>query len=257
MSQMSGLLWKDWKRSKSTAWMMAALYFIILLFLPFLFQKTVAKGQILFDVMLGVNAFFAFLSMLFPSIGLIVLLEKEMRRPDLWLHSPASMYKLVGSKLLFVSLSGIGGMVIPAIVMMIGYLVTEATVPFMELVRFCLPVFLSFLAAAVSTASITLFLWVIYRLLKGMIGKAAGPIMVFASIALTWLFGYFVMTPFYKKYIEIGPINLHSLGGSENTDILSLQAGTFFYTGELLFNIILTVLPFILAVKLIDKKVRL
>ena len=31
-------------------------------------------------------------------------LNKEMKRPDIWLHSPASMWQLVGAKVVFITI---------------------------------------------------------------------------------------------------------------------------------------------------------
>ena len=37
-------------------------------------------------------------SVLAPVTALFTMLESEMKRPDVWLHSTASIFKLVGSK---------------------------------------------------------------------------------------------------------------------------------------------------------------
>jgi len=66
-------------------------------------------------------------------------------------------------------------------------------------------------------------------------------------------------TDVYNKIVKVGPIDLMQLKrpqldiGSDYFEV----TGTIFYTGQIVFDSLLTVIMFIVAIVLFEKKVRL
>ena len=73
------------------------------------------------------------------------------------------------------------------------------------------------------------------------------------------LYSLFVLSELYEKLILIGPIDLMKIKNPKiNVDFIYLEhAETFFYTGEIVFDIFFTFIMFIIAAVLFEKKVRL
>ena len=103
------------------------------------------------------------------------------------------------------------------------------------------------------------FFWVIDLLMKPYLkgfSIVATIILVFIS---SRLYGKFVLSELYEKLILIGPIDVMKIKNPKiNVDFIYFEhTETFFYTGEILFDLFFTVVMFIIAAVLFEKKVRL
>jgi|GEM_PF-4664253 len=258
MKQWNGLLMKDWTRVKTTVLVTLVLSFLLLFFFPVLFHKTFLSSVNLFDVMLVFNAFISVIYMLFSSVILVILLEKDMKRPDIWLYSTASAWKLVGAKFFLACLIGLAIQLLPFIAISVSYLFMTATIPFKEFAAVgAFGVVMAFLSAS-TTACFNLLAWVIYRLLRNKVGRLAIPVVLILIISFYWLFGWFITTDLYTEYFQIGAIP-HSYFDNEVIQIQFFEAKPnepVFYAGDMLFSLFMTIAPYMLAIVLFDKKVR-
>ncbi len=107
--------------------------------------------------------------------------------------------------------------------------------------------------------SVGFFFWVIDRLVKPYLkGFSIVATIILFSVA-SRLYGLFVLSDLYEKLILIGPIDLMKIKNPKiNVDFIYFEhTEPFFYTGEILFDLFFTVVMFILAAVLFEKKVRL
>ena len=92
-----------------------------------------------------------------------------MKRPDVWLHSNASIFKLIGSKAFMALMIGVGGLLIPTTVLAVHYALSKSTMfSFDELLFFGTIFIVICFAASIVFMSIGFFFWVIDRLTKAL-----------------------------------------------------------------------------------------
>ena len=96
MKQWNGLLKKEWVTMKWPLLVSAVLGIIVMSFVPHLIVNFFGIEVHVFEVALVICFIWAGASVLAPVTALFIMLEREMKRPDVWLHSTASIFKLVG-----------------------------------------------------------------------------------------------------------------------------------------------------------------
>ncbi|MDN4606647.1 hypothetical protein [Sporosarcina highlanderae] len=162
MISWNGLFRKEWTLMRYTFFAFILLFTVIAVssFAP------LAVGGI-FDVIEITNSF-SFFQMYFGALLFVHSLHTDMKRPDVWLHSPASITRLLGSKmlmaLLLVGLSNLIWSVIGVVAYFIGGF--EGVIPKW-------PNLLKVFLTTTFAISASLPIWVIYRLLSLKIGWLA------------------------------------------------------------------------------------
>lgn len=90
-----------------------------------------------------------------------------MKWPDIWLHSTASVFKLMGSKVFVAVLVGIGSLLIPTAVVALQYVFVGTEIfSFYELLYFGSLFVCMIFVGSISVMSTGFFFWVIHQLLK-------------------------------------------------------------------------------------------
>ena len=260
MKQWNGLLRKEWVTMKWPLLVSSLLGIIVMSFLPHLLSKFFGFEIHVFEVALVICFIWAGASVLAPVISLFTMLEREMKRPDVWLHSTASIFKLVGAKAFFASLFGAVGLLIPTTVLAFQYALFRSTiVTFNDLLFFGSISIVLIFAVSITFMSIGLFFWVIDRLMKPYLKGFSIVATIIIFLIASRLYGQFVLSDLYEKLLLIGPIDLMKIKNPKiNVEFIYFDhTETFFYTGEIVFDMFFTVAMFIAAALLFEKKVRL
>lgn len=260
MQQWNGLLRKEWVMMKWQLLVGAVLAVAVLATIPMVISGLVETGETVFEVALFVCFLGALTSLLMPLVAFFIILERDMKRPDVWLHSTASIFKLIGSKVIFSLLIGGGGLVLSTLILAVYYaLYNETLKTFNELLFFgSLFIGMAFIFSIVML-SFGFFFWVIDRLMKPYLKQFSIIATLLVFVIGSRLYGMVVLSPLYEKLVLIGPIDVLKLKNPKiEMDIIYWDhSATFFYTGEILFNTLCTIMVFILGAVLFEKKVRL
>lgn len=260
MMQWNGLLKKEWVTMKWPLLVGALFGILVMSFFPLLINRFLGVEVEVFEVALVMCFIWAGASVLAPVTALFTMLEREMKRPDVWLHSTASIYKLVGAKALMASLIGAVGLLIPTIVLAVQYaLFKSATITFNDLFFFGSIFIVLIFAVSIIFMSIGFFFWVIDRLMKPFLKGSSIVATIILFFISSRIYSLFTLSEFYKKGLLIGPIDVMKIKNPLiNVEFIYFEhMMTLFYSGEILFTIFCTVAMFIIAAVLFEKKVRL
>lgn len=260
MKQWNGLVRKEWVMMKWPLLVSALLATVVMLFFPLLITRLIDADMHVFDVALVICFLWAGASVLAPIVALLTMLGREMRQPDVWLHSNASIFKLVGTKVFLAAMIGAVGLLIPTLALAIHYTFSKSVIfSFNELFFFGTIFIVMLFAISLVLMSLGFFFWVIDRLLKPYIKGFSTVVTFVLFVLLSRGYGEFIVSDFYKQFVRIGPIDLMAIKNPMITmDFIYFQhTKTVFYTGEILFETIATVILFIVAAFLFEKKVRL
>lgn len=197
-----------------------------------------------------------------PLIILLNSLRKESGRPDVWLHSGESIFKLFGSKFVFASLGGLLSILLPAVSLFIYLVISGSTInefTFTELVIFAGALFFLFFASSLLIASTGLFFAVLYQLIKPYVKGLAIPVLIVFFIVAAWLLERIKASSLFEKITSFGPI------GDPSKEDFYIEKDGFFvgptepviYTGNILITILSVMFLFVTAALLFEKKVRL
>ncbi len=190
-------------------------------------------------------------TLLFDSLG------KEIGRPDIWLHSPASIRQLVGAKFVLVSLTVVCSLVVYGIVAGIAY-VFGGFVSLWADVDLLLTVGVVILLNAVYVMALVFFFWSIYQVFRSRIGWFS--ILIIIVLVNVWLYGWALVwfTEVFQKIMDMGPM----YGPIQTVDLLMfnnyiIPGGTILTVGSLVLYGLLTLFYFVMGSMLFEKKVRL
>jgi len=205
-----------------------------------------------------------FLHMYLGLVLLFTSLMNEMKRVDIWLHSPRSVAQLIGSKILFsiaaVTFSFlISGLVISILTYFGGVSsMSEVIVSYLGS-TFLLVLNASFLIV------IAFFFWSIYIVLHSRIGKISIFFTLFIIIMSVILWSLLWFTDWFQGIREMGILmDLRNMSGdfpffTETNLVIAglMPKGGTLSVGSLLLYIVLSSALFIGGTTLFQKKVRL
>ena len=260
MKQWNGLVKKEWITMKWALLVSALFGTLVMSFFPLLITRFLGLEVHIFEVALVICFLWAIASALAPVTALLTMLERDMKRPDVWLHSTASIYKLVGAKALLASFIGAVGLLIPTVVLAIQYaLFKSATITFNDLFFFGSIFIVLVFVVSIVFMSVGFFFWVIDRLMKPFLKGYSIVATIILFFVSTRIYSLITLSEFYQKLVSIGPIDVMKLKNPLlNVEFIYIEhMGTLFYSGEILFNAFCTVALFIVAAVLFEKKVRL
>ncbi|MHA6259078.1 hypothetical protein ACXYMX_04085 [Sporosarcina sp. CAU 1771] len=259
MKQWNGLMKKEWVLMKGWFYGTLGVAVSVFLILPYIVAMIlkVSAGEI----RVGLMAAWVLFSLVAPFIGLLISLGRETNRPDVWMHSPASIFKLFGSKVVFAGAIGFIHLLLASILIFgqfersfreMGDTLGEALQVGGTFV-FVLTL------ASLMMMCMVLFVRVLYLVIKPRLKVASIPVLfVFVFLTLQGI-EKIVETEFYKKLTSFGPIGSPVENGSTvgNEFSFFIIDETIIYTGDLLVNVLFSILLFIAAATLFEKKVRL
>ena len=258
VKQWNGLLKKEWLAMNGWLYGSITTLFIAILVIPF-------ASSFIFDELstLEISPIFSFVwvafSILLPTVILLASLNREMVRPDIWLHSTAPTAQLFGIKMLFASIIGLVNVLLPSIIVLIqsGFAQFPLELPFKTLLQLVSTIGFMFFLIAIFIMCTGLFLGVIYQLLKPVVKGFAGPIVVIIFLLLSWLQTRITESTIYTKIAHYGRFNLEYNYINQKENFFFEFASSEIYAGELLINFVMATVFFIAAIVLFEKKVRL
>jgi len=256
MKRWRGLLQKEWAQTK---W---RLVFFVLFNSLLLFWGV---DHLVFGVPEG------FLTSVEPMIGLCFILHlimavsllldslgKDIGRPDVWLHSPASTRQLIGAKFLLIVLSTSFSLIVCGMIAGISYFVGGGVVSVVDELFLLLSVGVVILLSAIYVMALVVFFWSIYQVFRSRIGWFS--IVVIIILINMWItgWGYVWSTEVLQTVIGMGPM----YGSIQKMDLLMytnyiVPSGSILTIGSLVLYGILTVFYFVTGSMLFEKKVRL
>ena len=256
MRQWNGLMKREWASMNAAFYASVVATVLVTLLIP-LSNQIFNWGVEFLEILFGVGIMWMMVGAGIPVIIFLISFVKEMNRPDIWLHSTTSIFKLFGSKVAFAGFVGAMNTIIAVIVSAVGLMVSgyQFGPTFKAIVLlFTLLYMLSLLIMCAG-----LFVGVLYQLIKSFSSKLVSPILLLLFWFSLWLVEKIARTTAYEKIKGFGRIE----GPSEGVFQFGLDNffreidDIVFYTGNILMGLLVGVLLFTTAVTLFEKKVRL
>lgn len=194
-----GLMKKEWMlmRLQMVVFLLTALLICFFSLTPVLggrfdFQHIDPDG--LYKMLLTIHLFSG-------PLLLLSSLESERKRPDVWLHSPAPMWKIVGVKVIMPLLAATASMICVSLLTGIAYFLgTTETVSVMSAILFAGKAIVIADVNVVFNTVAVLFTWGLFVYLQGLFGKFAGFIVMIPILFMAFVWG--VLTGvFLQDYI--------------------------------------------------------
>lgn len=190
-------------------------------------------------------------TLLFDSLG------KEIGRPDIWLHSPASMRQLVGAKFVLIGLTVVCSLLLYGLIAGVLYVFGGAVSVWAD-VDLLLTVGVVILLNAFYVMALVFFFWSIYQVFRSRIGWLS--IIVIIVLVNIWLYGWAIVwfTEVFQTAMSMGPM----YGPIQTVGLLMFNnyivpGGTILTVGSLVLYGLLTVFYVGMGSMLFEKKVRL
>lgn len=194
---------------------------------------------------------------------LVTSLGKEMKQPEMWLHSPAPLLQLVGVKALFATFVTANLLLLNGILIVLSFLFSDRVgkVDLMDELLALLSVIIALFLISIFIMAIGFFFWAVYHVIRSYLGEF--------SIVLT--FALFIgAAMLWEKLRALG---LFDAVGTffpikATSTMLYNESNSYFFTGivpggvitslgSLLVYGTLTVVLFVVGAALFEKKVRL
>lgn len=221
-----------------------------------------AEGKLVMSFMLGISLMMWILIAVCVPIALLLNnLWSEWKRPDVWLHSPRSIYQLFGSKVLLAAVIGLTYMLVPGFTLAVYASVTEESIEGLgagEIIRVMFGFTSSLFLGATGFMLIGLFLAVVYRVIKSYVRRGAIFIWLGVLFISMWLFQSIMESELYWKVAHFGqlPGTLQSDDINIGDFYYALSPGTM-YAGQILLIAGFLAFLFFSSAWLFEKKVRL
>lgn len=261
-SSWRGLLEKEWVFQKWTVISLILLNILI----------TVIETNSVIDRLLNwelsevtkVSNTWFFLHMYLGLILLFSSLTNEMKQMDVWLHSPKSVFQLVGSKIAFSVYAVSCSFLLCGAVISISSYMDGAGSAF-EMILSYMSTTLVLVLNAVFLMMISFFFWSVYQVLKSSLGRVAILLTLILVVMSNVLWAFIWFTDWFQSLREMGPIIDFRMVKSDlpyfaetNFMLAGLMPEDAILTvGSLLLYIVLSSALFISGATLFEKKVRL
>ncbi|MDN4606648.1 hypothetical protein [Sporosarcina highlanderae] len=262
MKQWNGLLHKEWVQWRVQIIVLVLLMLMGLFIFPtFLKVLTVGEGEFpVFEMAMIISFVAAGACVFVPVIAFATTFNKDMKVPDLWLHSTATTSKLIGVKLFMAAGMGLVYLLVPVVVVATRYLFTpHPEVMFSELLFVGVLLISAVFLMSIQFMVYGFFFIVIDQLLKPLLKGFSLVITLVLFIISARVYGEVTSSSFYERFIKVGRFDLVAI---KNTNIeISYDnfmfQNTVLYVGEIAFAIFFTVGILYLAITLFEKRVRL
>lgn len=255
MKRWIGLVLKEWAQMKSKLIFFVFLNNLLLFWGVTHFVLGVSEGfftsvQPNIGVCFTLHLIMA-ITMLFESLG------KDVNRPDIWFHTPASVRQLVGTKFVLIGLTVICSLVLWELIAGILYVIGGVVSVWGD-VDLMLTVGVVILLNVVYVMALVFFFWSIYQVFRSRIGWVSIPIII--VLVGVWLYGWALVwfTELFQTFMNMGPM----YGPIQTVDLLMfnnyiIPGGTILTVGSLILYGLLTLFYFVMGSMLFEKKVRL
>lgn len=260
MKQWNGLMRKEWVQWKWQLIFAIGLAIIALLVLPTVFGKITEDVEIVFEMTMMISFMVMMVGMIVPVICFATMFNRDIKLPDLWLHTTASTYKLIGVKLLMAAFIGAISLLVPAAVVALRFAISGTQwVTFDELAFFGTSSLLFFFSISLMLLIVGFFFIVIDRLIKPFLKGFSIVVTGLLFVLSARLYGEVTASGLYDRVFHTGKLNLLEMKNTklEIGESSSLYMNFDIYVGDVLFVTALSVILFFLAIKLFEKKVRI
>ncbi|MFD1205096.1 MULTISPECIES: hypothetical protein [Sporosarcina] len=261
MKQWNGLLWKEWVQWRLSLLIIIVFMAAALIGLPSFARLLAVEEVSVFEITMVICFIAAGACILVPVIHFLMMFNKDMKSPDLWLHSTASTTELVGAKMLMATLSGAACIAVPVIVVAFRY-VTAVSHPvdmFDELLFFGTLLIAIIFLSSIQFMVYGFFFIVIEQVLKPFVKGFSLVITLLLFIVSVRVYGEITSSPFFERFVRFGKIDLMKLKNPHielEYGYFALN-GTVLYVGEVMFAMLLTIGLFLAGIALFEKRVRL
>lgn len=261
MSQWKGLIWKEWMAYKSLLLIGLLINVLVVLMGPYLLKVIFGIDFSLGNVLLVLSSIWVLGHIIGMPILFFASLEKDMKRSDMWFHSNASMYKLLGAKLFAFFVFTFISLLVVIITTMIGYWLFQplediSMVWIMKLEVYFL--FTSAFAALTFTIGI-LVTWVLGRLLRP-INKALSNIVSIVFFFFAFHnYAKFTESKLYETLTSYWKVKLPEMNVGEISSkdfYMFLEVTDHFYVGQIILEFVVFTCLFIISTFVLQRKVR-
>lgn len=258
-----GLFKKEWILLKWTVAWVVLLNVLVILVVPSLISSLVGiPGKLYENTYVLGGTWFAFYTFMGAGI-LSVSLTKEMKSPEMWLHSPRSMLQLVGAKSLFAACTSIvtlffgGALLGVTLYFLENWTASSAWQGFLALVSILLAISLKL----IFVMTIGFFFWSVYQVLRCRTSFFVVPITGFLFVVASILWEVLRINNFFNWLRTLVPLRLtnESFYNEQTSYFFTgfVPNGIVFSIGSLLFYLVLSYLLVAAGSRLFEKKVRL
>lgn len=261
MSQWKGLLWKEWIIYKTFVYLAIIVSTLGILVGPLLIQRIFNVEQNFGIHVLIISAISGCLHVMGMLFLFFSSLERDMKRPDIWFHTPASSFKLVGAKLFSMSLFTLLSLACSGVVTTIASLLFSKynVIPISTVMKLEIGLIIAVIFSTI-TFTIGIFaMWVVARLIRPINVAISNVVAVILYFLGFHNYSKFVESNFYKSLTGYGEVDLPqlSLGEVSSKDFyMTYQVSNNIFMGEIVFEILFFTCLFIVSVYAFDKKVR-
>ena len=262
MNRWKGLFLKEWVQGSRE---MIPFYFVsvIITFLSLSHVFIGIPADIVGEISSFVGLWFV-IHTIYGVIGFLISVGREMKRPDIWLHSPVSVVQLVSAKALFSILTMTCSLVLTGPIIIGSYYSGETgdTISILSSILLLLGVIFVIVLNSVYIMALSFLFWSIYHVLRSRIGWFSIIVTVGLSMRWAYVWGMLWFTEMFNSIKEWGSIN------EKATLLDALSYNNYIFTGlvpesavltigSLLLYGIFTAVYFITGSILFEKKVRL
>lgn len=266
IKSMKGLIKKEWILLR---WGIAALFLsniVIVMAGPPLINRAFGIPLTTFENSLIITGVW-FLFNLFIGVGvLLTSLEKEMSQLDIWFHSPAPMWKLVGSKAVFAVVVSALSLVLSGVLLILSFFMSDAygVIPKSSGALSLLSIMISIFLTSIYFMAIGFLAWSLYQVGRSRF-QSLSIIFTILLLFLGAFVGTFISELFRRSTIltaikEFGPVKLTNVPFYNEHDSYLFTGivpdGVAFTVGGLFLYGLLTITFFVVGAKLFEKKVR-
>src|SRR5690606_21970005 len=110
MSRWKGLLWKEWVVARPGMALVVLTTVLSIWVVPFVLQRYIVPEVPVMNIAFIITGLWVLALSYMPAVGLLISLTTDMKRPDVWLHSPAPARVLLGAKAVFAVLMTVASM---------------------------------------------------------------------------------------------------------------------------------------------------
>lgn len=235
-----------------------AVSFVLPLLLTYFFEWRF--GQIDFDLYFIPLIWLAF-SIFIPLSLAMSSLNIELERPDVWFHTPASIFQLIGVKAAYAIVVGIVNITTTLVLFLVLLRMMDAMNTMISMIELLL-FLLHFISLSSLGATIVLMIGLLFRVLhlvmKPYFKSATILVSTLLFIGFMALLNWVVQTSLYTKISQLGPTGMVvNRGITFGDDGSSLGVDAPMYLGDLVTTLLFLGALFVTAALLLEKKVRL
>jgi len=261
MKQWNGLLKKEWKTMRFSLFFVLGLNVIAVILIPLLLNEWLNVPRVEASIVVGF-LWLMFQTML-AAILLLTSLERDMKQPELWLHSTASIFKLTGAKYASAFIITIMTIVWNGLLLIVSVATgsQQLGVSLGELIQIGSYFAGITVLSTIPYMVIAFFFWTIYQLLKPYLKSFASAVAVLLFLMLPAFLG--LMQKWANYLPKFGELHFPlptNIGGAlvPGRGEFSFYFGSgSLYFSDLLIIILLMALVYVGSMKWFEKKVRL